>query len=89
MSIERVGVSKFLGVQIDSQLNRKNHTEFTCKKNYVSALACSRRQEENDRDPLLYHYIIPLPSHISFIVIMSGETHIRQILIMLSSCKRS
>ena len=32
VSIERVYVTKFLGVQIDSQLNWKNHIEYTCKK---------------------------------------------------------
>ena len=31
--IERVYVTKFLGVQIDSILNWKNHLEYTCKKN--------------------------------------------------------
>ena len=30
--IGRVYVTKFLGVQIDSQLNWKNHIEYTCKK---------------------------------------------------------
>ena len=30
--IERVYVTKFLGVQIDSKLNWKNHIEYTCKK---------------------------------------------------------
>ena len=34
--IERGYVTKFLGVQIDSKLNWKNHIEYTCK-NYQSA----------------------------------------------------
>ena len=32
--IERVYVTKFLGVQFDSKLNWKNHIEYTCKKNF-------------------------------------------------------
>ena len=30
--IEKVYVTKFLGVQIDAQLNWKRHIEYTCKK---------------------------------------------------------
>ena len=30
--IERVYTTKFLGVQIDAQLNWKRHIEYTCKK---------------------------------------------------------
>ena len=37
VGIERVYVTKVLGVQIDSKLNLKNHIEYTCKK-YQSAL---------------------------------------------------
>ena len=32
VSIERVYVTKFLGVQIDSQLNWNNNIEYTCEK---------------------------------------------------------
>ena len=32
VSIERVYVTKFLGILIDSQLNWKHHIEYTCKK---------------------------------------------------------
>ena len=32
VKIGRVYVTKFLGVQIDSQLNWKNHIDYTCKK---------------------------------------------------------
>ena len=65
--IERVYVTKFLGVQIDSKLNWKNHIEYTCKKlsKCVGIIAKARRKLHK--------------SHILFIVIMCGEIHIKLI----------
>ena len=76
--IGRVYVTKFLGVQIDSQLNWKNHIEYTCKKlsKCIGILLKARKKLQKS---FWYPYIIPLLSHISFIVIMSGEVLIRQI----------
>ena len=44
--IGRVYVTKFLGVQIDSQLNWKNHIEYTCKKlsKCIGILSKARRK---------------------------------------------
>ena len=45
-SIQRVHVTKFLGVQIDSKLSWVNHIEYTCKKlsKCVAILAKARKQ---------------------------------------------
>ena len=58
VSIERVGVSKFLGVQIDSQLNRKNHTEYTCKKlcKSIGILSKARRKWQKSSFISLYYF---------------------------------
>ena len=84
--IGRVYVTKFLAVQIDSQLNWKT-TKNTHVGNNLSALVYSQRQEGSYKNLLWYHYIIPLRSLISFIVTMCGEVLIRQIWIILSSYK--
>ena len=44
--IERVYVTKFLGVQIDSKLNWKKHIEYTCKKlsKCIGIIAKTRRK---------------------------------------------
>ena len=76
--IGRVYVTKFLGVQIDSQLNWKNHIEYTCKK-LSKCIGILSKARKNYKNLLWYPYIIPLVSHISFIVIISGEVLIRQI----------
>ena len=59
--IGRVYVTKFLGVQIDSQLNWKNHIEYICKKlsKCIGIFSKARRKLQN---LLWYHYIIPLHS---------------------------
>ena len=46
VSIKRVYVTKFLGVQIDSQLNWKNHIDYTCKKlcKCIGILSKARRK---------------------------------------------
>ena len=37
-AIHRVYVTKFLGVQIDSELSWKDHIDYICKKNYQNVL---------------------------------------------------
>ena len=67
VSIGKVYVTKFLGVPNDSsQLNWKNHIEYTCKKlsKCIGILSDARRKLQFVFNP----YTIPLLSNISFIV---------------------
>ena len=61
--IERVHATKFLGILIDSQLNWKQHIEYTCNKlsKCIEILSKAKKCYIN---PLCLHYIIPLPTHI-------------------------
>ena len=57
MSIEQVCVTKFLGAQIDSQLNWKNHIEYTCKKlcKCIGILSKARKKLQKFSLISLYH----------------------------------
>ena len=72
VQIQRVYVTKFLGVQIDSQLIWKKHIEYTCKKlsKCVGILCKARKKYIN---LLLSAYIILLHTLISSIATMYGE----------------
>ena len=62
VSIERVYVTKFLGVQIDSQLNWKNHIEYTCKKlcKCIGILSKARRKlQKSSLISLYYSFAFP------------------------------
>ena len=76
--IERVYVTKFLGVQIDAQLNWKRHIEYTCKKlsKCIGILAKARKVLYKSCLVNLYY---TLHIHISYIVTMFGAMHIRPI----------
>ena len=52
--IERVHITKFLGVQIDSKLNWKNHIEYTCKK-CIGMIAKARRKLHKSSLKYLYY----------------------------------
>ena len=54
--IERVYVSKFLGVQIDSQLTWKTHVEYTCKKLSKSIGILSKARKKLHRSSLINLY---------------------------------
>ena len=76
--IGRVYVTKYHGEQIDSQLNWKNHIEYTCKKlSKCTGILSQARWKLQKSSLISFHY--SLLSHISFIVIMYGEVLIRQI----------
>ena len=72
VEIQRVYVTKFLGVQIDSQLTWKKHIEYTCKKlsTCVDILCKARKKYIN---LLLSAYTILLHNLISSIATMYGE----------------
>ena len=60
--IERVHVTKFLGVQIDSKLNWKNHIEYTCKKNSkcIGIISKARRKlHKSSLISLYYSFAFP------------------------------
>ena len=60
--IGRVYVTKFLGVQIDSQLNWKNHIEYTCKKlsKCIGILSKARRKlQKSSLISLYYSFAFP------------------------------
>ena len=62
VSIERVYVTKFLGVQIDSQLNLKNHIEYTCNKlrKCIGILSKARRKlQKSSLISLYYSFAFP------------------------------
>ena len=66
VSIERVYVTKFLGVQIDSQLNWKNHIEYTCKKlcKCIGILSKARRKlQKSFLISLYYSFAFPYFSY--------------------------
>ena len=69
-------VTKFLGVQIDAQLNWKRHIEYTCKK--LSKCIGMQKQEKCYTNHVLT-YTILLHIHILYIVTMFGAMHIRPI----------
>ena len=71
VQIERVYVTKFLGVQIDSKLNWKNHIDYTCKK-LSKCVGIIAKEEKNCIDPLSLIYTTRLHTHISFIATMCG-----------------
>ena len=77
-NIERVSVTKFLGVMIDAQLSWKCHIEYTCKK-YLNVLELSLKHRRNQINLSWLTYITHLPIHIWFIVIMFGAIHIQPI----------
>ena len=54
--IERVYVTKFLGVQIDSQLTWKTHVEYTCKKLSKSIGILSKARKKLHRSSLINLY---------------------------------
>ena len=68
LSIERVYVTKILGILIDSQLNWKHHIEYTCK-NYQNASEYCQKPRKNCINPLWSHCIILLLILTWFIVI--------------------
>ena len=54
--IERVYVAKFLGIQIDSQLNCKKHIDYICKKSKcVGIIAKARKKLYNSSLIILYY----------------------------------
>ena len=57
MPIARVYVTKFLGIQIDSQLNWKNHIEYTCRKlsKCIGILSRARRKSQKSSLISLYY----------------------------------
>ena len=57
VSIERVYVTKFLGVQTDSQLNWKNHIEYTCKKlcKCIGILSKAKKKLQKSSSISLYY----------------------------------
>ena len=60
--IGRVYVTKFLGVQIDSQLNLKKHIEYTCKKlsKCIGILSKARRKlQKSSLISLYYSFAFP------------------------------
>ena len=62
VAIGQVYVTKFLGVQIDSQLNWKNHNEYTCKKlsKCISILSKARRKlQKSSLISLYYSFAFP------------------------------
>ena len=71
--IPRVYVTKFLGVQIDSQLSWKMHINYNCKTNWSAQLYCCKpvRCLEN---VVLQLFIIQLRTNNSSIVTMFGVT---------------
>ena len=78
VSIERVYVTKFLGKRIDSQLNWKHHTEYTCKK-LSKCIGILSKAKKNCINPLWSHCIILLLILTRFIVIRFGEIIILQL----------
>ena len=56
VSIERVYVTKCLGVQIDSQLNWKKHIEYTCKKLCKCIGILSKARRKLHKSSLIYSY---------------------------------
>ena len=72
VQIQRVYVTKFLGVHIDSQLTWKKHIEYTCKKlSKCVGILCKARK--NCINLLLSTYTILLHTLISSIATMYGE----------------
>ena len=70
--IERVYVTKFLGIQIDSQLNWKKHIDCICR-NYLNVLALLLRQGQKYINPLSSFCITHLHIPISSTVTICGE----------------
>ena len=66
--IERVYVTKFLGIQIDSLLNWKKHIDYICKKlsRYVGIIAKARKNYINPLSLLcITHLHIPISSTVT------------------------
>ena len=61
--IERVYVTKFLGVQIDSKLNWKNHIEYTCKKCIGIISKARRKLHRSSLISLYYSFAFPYFIH--------------------------
>ena len=77
--ISRVYVTKFLGVQIDSQLSWKMHINYICKTNYRSAQLYCLMPVRCLKNLVSQLFIIHLHTHISSIVTMFGVILTRQI----------
>ena len=62
INIERVSVTKFLGVMIDAQLSWKYHIEYTCKKisKYVGVILKARKKS-NKYVLLNLYYLFAFP----------------------------
>ena len=78
ISIQRVYVTKFRGVLIDSKLNWKNHIDYICKK-IAKCIGILLKAIKCYIDPPLSVYIIHLHIPILSIIIMFGETAMKPI----------
>ena len=87
--IERVYVTKFLGVQIDSQLTWKTHIEYTCKKLSKSVGIISKARKKLYRSSLITLYYAFAYPYFAYIVMQSGVKTIPPLLIGWFCCKRN
>ena len=87
--ISRVYVTKFLGVQIESQLSWKMHINYICKTNYRSAQLYCLKPVRCLKNLVSQLFIIHLHTHISSIVTMFGVILTRQIWKNVWLCRKN
>ena len=83
--IGRVYVTKFLGVQIDSQLNWKKHIEYTCKKLSKCIGILSKARKKLQKSPLIslyYSFAFPYFIYCNHVWASTYQTNLNNVVLV-------